>query len=67
MAHYGDQRMPMQLRMVGEEVYRSPPAGSSSVEGVRKVMVSIEAGGPQDGRYHSTATIDSQHMISRPL
>jgi hypothetical protein len=49
--------------MVGEEVYRSPPAGSSSGEGVRKVM----AGGPQDGRYHSTATIDSQHMISHPL
>jgi splicing suppressor protein 51 len=50
IAHYGDQRMSMQLRMLAEDIYGSPPAGSGPGTAMRKTMASMEAGGSGDGR-----------------
>ncbi|KAF2657195.1 putative MYND domain protein [Lophiostoma macrostomum CBS 122681] len=40
--HYGDQRMPMQLRMLGEAVYRRGPGGQSG-KGMRQMLMKMEA------------------------
>ena len=48
--HYGEQRMPMQLRMLGEAVYGRGPGGQSGA-GMRSMMMAMEGGGlgGQDG------------------
>lgn len=55
--HYGEPKMPMQLRMFAEEVYQRPPPGgpppgppgSSSGRGMRALMMAMEGGGGGDG------------------
>lgn len=44
MEYYGDSTMPMQLRMFGEDVYGSGPAGQSGAA-MRQLMISGEQGG----------------------
>ena len=42
--HYGDPRIPMQLRMFAEAVYGRGPGGSNGA-GMRAMMVAMEGGG----------------------
>lgn len=41
--HYGNQRMPMQLRMLGEAVYNRGPGGQDGTS-MRKMMMKMESG-----------------------
>lgn len=45
--HYGDGKMPMQLRMLAEMVYGSGPMGQDG-SGMRKMMMKAESGGSKD-------------------
>jgi splicing suppressor protein 51 len=46
--HYGDQRMPMQLRMLGEAVYQRGPGGQSG-KGMRQMLMMMEANDGREG------------------
>ena len=46
--HYGDDKMPMQMRMFAEVVYKRGLGGSSG-EAVRRLMMNMEAKGGRDG------------------
>ncbi|KAL5398906.1 hypothetical protein PMIN03_012734 [Paraphaeosphaeria minitans] len=50
--HYGDDKMPMQLRMLAEMVYGTGTMGQDGSE-VRKLMVRMESGGSENGQYMS--------------
>ncbi|KAF9207771.1 hypothetical protein BGZ49_010593 [Haplosporangium sp. Z 27] len=52
--HYGNDRMPMQLRMFGEQVYGTGPGGMSGVEMLRQMVESENGGG-----YCSTINISN--------
>lgn len=41
--HYGDARMPMQLRMLGEQIYGRGPGGHNGAE-MLEIMKSTENG-----------------------
>jgi hypothetical protein len=43
MDHYGDQKMPMQLRMLGEVVYNRGPGGQDGMM-MRTTMIMMESG-----------------------
>ena len=46
--YYGDDKMPMQLRMFAETVYKRGPAGSNG-KGMRQMMMKMEESGGRDG------------------
>ncbi|KAF1954603.1 putative MYND domain protein [Byssothecium circinans] len=48
---YGDERMPMQVRMLAEEVYGCPPAGSGPGTAMRQLMMAMESGNGSDGMH----------------
>ncbi|KAF2638400.1 hypothetical protein P280DRAFT_405308 [Massarina eburnea CBS 473.64] len=49
--HYTDPRMPMQLRMLAEEICRVPPPGTMPGAGkqMRKVLIAMESGHGMEG------------------
>ena len=46
--HYGDEKMPMQLRMFAESVYKRGPGGSNG-KAMRQMMITMEAKEGRDG------------------
>lgn len=55
--HYGEERMPMQLRMLSEAIYGRGPAGQDGA-GVRRMMMSMENNvGGQEAMYMSMLSI----------
>lgn len=44
MEHYGDGKMPMQMRMFGEQVYGRGPSGQGGA-GMMQMMMMSEGGG----------------------
>ena len=46
--HYGDDKMPMQMRMFAEAVYKRGPGGSNG-KAMRQMMMTMEAKGGRDG------------------
>ncbi|CAO2657805.1 Nn.00g070650.m01.CDS01 [Neocucurbitaria sp. VM-36] len=50
--HYGDEKMPMQVRMLAEAVYGVGTMGQDG-SGMRKVMMQMEKGGPGNGQHMS--------------
>jgi len=50
--HYGDDKMPMQLRMLAETVYGTGTMGQDGSD-VRKLMVQMESGGSKDIKHMS--------------
>lgn len=46
--HYGDDKMPMQLRMFAEAVYKRGPGGSDG-KGMRQLMMTMEENAGRDG------------------
>ncbi|RHZ62637.1 hypothetical protein CDV55_106971 [Aspergillus turcosus] len=58
MEHYGNNLMPMQLRMFGEEVFGTGPAGHDGTE-MRKIQMKAERG---EG---VAATLDWSHLWAR--
>ncbi|KAG7008952.1 hypothetical protein G7Y79_00004g015360 [Physcia stellaris] len=53
--HYGEDKMPMQLRMFGEAVYGRGPGGSDGKQ-MRQMLMSMEKGG-SDGRVYSMMSV----------
>jgi splicing suppressor protein 51 len=51
--HYGDDKMPMQVRMLAEAVYGVGSMGQNGV-GMRKMMAQMESGGPGGGMHMSS-------------
>lgn len=56
LGHYGDSNMPMQMRMFGEQIYGTPPAGQPCAP-ILAAQMAIEGGG-----LHST-TLDASRMF----
>ena len=54
--HYGDEKAPMQLRMLAEAVYGVGSMGQNGA-GMRKMMRSMESGGPGNGNVMSMMDI----------
>ncbi|KAF1851614.1 uncharacterized protein K460DRAFT_362375 [Cucurbitaria berberidis CBS 394.84] len=50
--HYGDDKMPMQVRMLAEAVYGAGSMGQSGA-GMRQVLMQMEKGGPGNGQVMS--------------
>ncbi|KAH8726913.1 hypothetical protein GQ44DRAFT_738659 [Phaeosphaeriaceae sp. PMI808] len=50
--HYGDDKMPMQLRMLAEMVYGTGTMGQNG-SGVRKLMAGMESGGSENSQHMS--------------
>jgi splicing suppressor protein 51 len=50
--HYGDDKMPMQLRMLAEAVYGLGTMGQDG-SGVRRMMAEMESGGAGEGQHMS--------------
>lgn len=55
--HYGDQKMPMQLRMLAEAVYGVGLMGQDGTF-MRKQMMQMEKGGPPGGQFMSMLGVD---------
>lgn len=56
LEHYGDSNLPMQLRMLGEQVYGSGPGGQSGATMLRMQMMA------EGGGMHST-TLDASRFM----
>lgn len=54
--HYGDEKAPMQLRMLAEVVYGAGSMGQSGA-GMRKMMCQMEQGGPGNGLHMSMMSV----------
>ncbi|KAF1971628.1 hypothetical protein BU23DRAFT_590544 [Bimuria novae-zelandiae CBS 107.79] len=57
--HYGDERMPMQLRMFAEEALGEPAPGTPAGAGksMRSMMTMMESGGAGDGLQYSMMNV----------
>ena len=57
--HYGDDKMPMQMRMFAEVVYKRGPGGSNG-KGMRQMMMTMEAQRGRDGeQVHSMMSLST--------
>ncbi|KAF1952091.1 hypothetical protein CC80DRAFT_528067 [Byssothecium circinans] len=54
--HYGNDRMPMQMRMLAEAVYGCGTMGQDG-SGIRKLMMQAESGGSEDSQFMSMFSI----------
>ncbi|KAH7042207.1 putative MYND domain protein [Macrophomina phaseolina] len=59
--HYGDARMPMQLRMFAETIYGQGPGGQSGTV-MREMMMAMENGGADSGL--QIETVDTSALLA---
>jgi splicing suppressor protein 51 len=62
--HYGDERAPMQLRMLAEAVYGRGSMGQDGTM-MRQMLRQMENGGPGNGQHMSLLNMDASKFGGR--